>query len=133
MSHIQTVQSIYAAFGRGDVPAILPHLADDVEWEYGMSNAGVPWFQPRRGRADVPKFFEALGALAITRFEPKTLLESGNIVVALIDLACEVKATGRKIAEEDEAHIWHFGADGRVKRFCHKADTHQHWAALNNA
>ena len=48
MSNIPTVQDIYAAFGRGDVPAILAQLAEDVDWEYGMADAGVPWLQPRR-------------------------------------------------------------------------------------
>lgn len=33
MAPIETVQQIYAAFGRGDVPFILSQLADDVEWE----------------------------------------------------------------------------------------------------
>jgi ketosteroid isomerase-like protein len=30
MSNSQAVQSIYEAFGRGDIPAILDALADDV-------------------------------------------------------------------------------------------------------
>jgi ketosteroid isomerase-like protein len=41
-----TVQGIYEAFGKGDVPAILEVLADDVEWEAWENNsaveAGVP-------------------------------------------------------------------------------------------
>ena len=131
MSNVQKVQSVYEAFGRGDIPAILAVLAEDVEWEYGMSDAGVPWLQRRQGRADVQKFFQSLAGLQITRFEPKTLLESGNVVVALIDVTLVVKATGRTISEEDEAHIWHFGGDGLVERFCHKVDTHQHWAAVH--
>ena len=48
-SNIQTVQSIYAAFGRGDIPAILSDLAVGVEWEYGILDAGVPWLQTRGG------------------------------------------------------------------------------------
>lgn len=36
MSPIETVRQIYAAFGRGDVPAILACLAEDVDWEYGQ-------------------------------------------------------------------------------------------------
>jgi hypothetical protein len=28
-----TIAAIYEAFGRGDVPAILDHLADDVTWD----------------------------------------------------------------------------------------------------
>lgn len=130
MNNVQTVQSIYAAFGRGDIPAILAHLAENIEWEYGMSNAGVPWLQPIRGRENAPKFFESLTALEFQKFQPKVFLESGNVVVALIDLAVVVKATGRSISEEDEAHIWHFDSEGRVTRFCHKLDTHQHWLSL---
>jgi ketosteroid isomerase-like protein len=130
VSNIPTVQSIYASFGSGDIPAILSRLAEDVQWEYGMSDSGVPWLQPLRGRAEVPKFFASLAALEFTKFQPKTLLEAGNIVVALIDLGLVVKATGKPITEEDEVHIWHFNNQGQVTRFAHKTDTHQHWLAL---
>ena len=56
VSNLATVQSIYESFGKGDVPAILDVLADDVEWEAWDSNsavkAGVPWMTPpaREGR-----------------------------------------------------------------------------------
>jgi ketosteroid isomerase-like protein len=33
VSNIATVQSLYEAFGRGDIPAILDMQADDVTWE----------------------------------------------------------------------------------------------------
>jgi ketosteroid isomerase-like protein len=130
VSNTQTVQTIYSSFGQGDIPTILSHLAEDIEWEYGMLDAGVPWLKPRKGLGEVPKFFESLGALEIQKFQPKSLLESGNLVVALIDVALVVKATGRAIVEEDEVHIWHFDSKGRVTRFCHKVDTHKHWLAL---
>ena len=129
MGNLETVQQIYAAFGRGDVAAIVDRLAADVEWEHTEVSTDVPWLQPRRGRAEVPKFFESLDALAFHRFEPKTLLESGNVVVSLIDIDLTVKATGKRILEKDEVHIWHFNPRGEVTRFCHKADTYLHWAA----
>jgi len=130
VSNIETVQAVYAAFGQGDIPTILSYLGEDIEWEYGTLDAGVPWLKPRRGVAEVPKFFESLGALEFQKFQAKTLLESGNIVVALIDLAVVVKANGRSIVEEDEVHIWHFDDEGRVVRFCHRFDTHKHWLAI---
>lgn len=133
MSNIQTVQTMYAAFGRGDIPAILEHLAEDVIWEYEKPDAGIPWLTPRRGRSEVPKFFEALGAIDLQKFYPKTLLESGSTVVSLNDVSFVVKATGKSVVEEDEVHIWHFDATGKVARFCHKADTHQNWLALQGA
>ena len=33
MRHTETVREIYASFERGDLPAILKRLAEDVEWE----------------------------------------------------------------------------------------------------
>jgi ketosteroid isomerase-like protein len=129
VSHVQTVQAIYAAFGRGDIPAILEHLADDVEWEYGVNSTDVPWLQPRRGRAQVPEFFQALTALDIHAFQPKVFLESDRIVVVLCALDATVRTTAQRIVEDDEVHIWHFDAAGKVTRFRHRVDTHQQWAA----
>ena len=85
MAYAETVRQMYEAFGRGDISSILAALAEDVEWEYGEASTDVPWLQPRRGRAAVAGFFEALGALDFHSFQPKTLLEAGPIVVALID------------------------------------------------
>jgi len=107
-----------AALGRGDIPAILERLADSVEWEYGVNSTDVPWLQPGRGRAYVAEFFATAGAaLEIHRLEHKTFLESGNIVVVLFDLEMTVKATGKRIVEEDEVNIWHFDSQGKVSRF----------------
>jgi len=129
MNNVERVQQIYAAFGRGDVPAILEHLAENVEWEYGVNSTDVPWLQPRRGRAEVGKFFESLAAIEIAKFVPKHVLGQGDLVVSLIDLEATVKQTGRKILEDDEVHIWYFDDRGRVRRFRHRVDTHQHWQA----
>ena len=74
-------------------------------------------------------FFRSLAAVDITRFQPNTFLESGHIVVVLIDLAATVRSTGRQVTEDDEVHIWHFDAAGKVHKFRHRADTHQHWLA----
>ncbi len=129
MSNIKVVQDIYAAFGRGDIPAILDRLADSIEWEYGSAPNEVPWLQPRRGRAEVGKFFESLSALEFHNFEPKTFLEGSGLVVVLVDLEVTVNQTGKRIIEEDEVHIWHFDASGRVVRFRHCVDSHQHVTA----
>ncbi len=46
MSNLATIQGIYEAFGKGDVPAILEVLDERVEWEAWENNsavnAGVP-------------------------------------------------------------------------------------------
>ena len=130
MSNVQTVQEIYAAFGQGDVPTILSKLADDVEWD-ADSTSDTPFLLPRRGRDAVGEFFASVGAAEFTKFEPTAFLESGNIVVALIDVEFTVKATGRQVKQLDEAHIWRFGPDGKVVNFRHRVDTHQQHLAFN--
>lgn len=40
--NLATVQTIYAAFGRGDVPTILGALSEDIEWEAGGLDHGIP-------------------------------------------------------------------------------------------
>jgi hypothetical protein len=129
LSNLKTVQDIYAAFGAGDVPAILSKLAPDVNWEYGQGSNDVPWLQPRRGRAAVGGFFESLGGADFHKFAPKELIDGGEVVLALIDVEFTVKATGKRVAEEDEIHLWRFNAAGEVVRFRHGVDTHQHHVA----
>jgi uncharacterized protein len=133
MSNIETVQKLYAASGSGDIPTILGLLAEDVEWEYDAPDSDVPWLKPRRGRADVAHFFEALGLLQLERFEPKHFVESGTLVLVLVDEAAIVKRTGVRIVDVDQVHLWHFDTQGRVVRFRQRLDTHAHWTAFHGA
>ena len=133
MSNIDTVKAIYAAFGRQDVPAILEHVSDDVDWDFGYggdTDPGVPWLARRRGREGVAQFFASVGAsLEFERFEISTIVGDGATVIALAKLAAKVRSTGKRVAEDEEAHVWHFDARGRVSRFRHCADTLQHHRA----
>jgi uncharacterized protein len=132
VSNKQTIEKMYAAFGRGDVAEILSGLATDVVWEYGVNSTNVPWFQLRTGREEVAKFFESLNALDIRKFQPKAILEGDNLVITTIDFEAVVKATGKSIVEEDEVHIFYFNDRGEIVKFRHRADTHLNWQALQN-
>jgi ketosteroid isomerase-like protein len=130
MSLGDKVQEIYKAFGRGDVPAILAHLAPDVQWEYGIVSTDVPWLKPRRGHAEVAGFFqESAAAATYKHFQTKVILEGDHLVVALNDAEFVVNATGKTVVEEDAVNIWHFNDAGFVTRFRHRLDTHQQWLA----
>ena len=131
MSPVETVQHIYAAFGRGDIPAILACLAEDVEWEHDTFPNPVPWLQPLHGRDQVPRFFKVLAdQVEFHSFVPKEILAQGQTVVGLVDLECTVRATGKRVIERDEVHLWRFNAQGQVQRFRHRADTWQQAMAL---
>jgi ketosteroid isomerase-like protein len=129
MTNVEKVWDIYKAFGEGDIPRILSYLAPSVEWEYGPNSTTVPWLQPRRGAAEVTGFFESLGAMDFHRFVPKRVVGSDDLVISLVDVEATVKATGRRFVEEDETHIWYFDHTGKVIRFRHRVDTHQHQLA----
>lgn len=124
MSNVETVKQIYAAFGRGDIPAILDKLDEKVEWDTEIDVPGVPWLQPRRGRGNVPGFFESLAPLQFTHFEPHTFFEDGNKVFALVHIEATVK--GKPYSIRNEGHYWTFGADGKVVSYQHVTDTATH-------
>jgi ketosteroid isomerase-like protein len=129
VSNVKTVQEMYAAFGRGDVPAILSRLAESVEWDYNMEpSTAVPWLRKRRGWDEAADFFASLAEIEIHRLAPKEFLE-GNGVVVILDIEFTARASGRRVAEEDALHVWRFDPDGRVTRFRHGVDTHRHYLA----
>lgn len=125
MSNVQTVQAIYEAFGRGDIPAILERLHPDVEWEHDTVAHGIPWVVPRRGRAAVGEFFQSLAALEFHVFEPVALLEGAGQVAGIIKLEATFRSTGKRM-KDLEAHLFTFDESGRVTRFRHFIDTYQH-------
>jgi uncharacterized protein len=133
MSNVRTIQEIYAAFGRGDVPAILSRLSESVEWEYGPTSTNVPWLQRRRGRDGVAAFFASLAEFEIHRFAPKEFLEGDRVVVVLLDIDFTVRKTGKRIVEEDEIHVWRFDPEGRIVRHRHGVDTHLHQLSWDGA
>lgn len=127
--NIETVQAIYDCFGRGDIPGILERLAPEVEWEHDWGGTPLKWYQPRRGRGEGPKFFEALADFEFLRFEPIAFLEGNGMVAVPIHLELRVKANGNRIRDL-EAHLWTFGADGLVTRMRHILDTRQFAQAI---
>lgn len=130
-SALDTVQQIYAAFGRGDIPAILERVADDVRWEawtdHSAQKAGVPWLQGGQGKAAVGAFFQAVGAMTMHDFRVLDMLASDRQVA--VEVALEVTLpNGRRFADE-ELQLWTVDDAGRVTRMRHYVDTAKHIAA----
>lgn len=132
MSNVRTIQEVYAAFVRGDVAWILSQLADDVRWEYGPTSTNVPWLQRWRGREEVAGFFDSLAEMEMQHFQPKNVLEGPGLVVVLLDINLTVHATGRRVVETDELHVWRFDDSGCITHFRHGCDTHLHHLAYND-
>jgi ketosteroid isomerase-like protein len=92
-----------------------------------------PLLQRRQGREAVAGFFASLGEIQMHRFVPKDFFEGGGTVVVLLDVEFTVTSTGKRVTEEDEIHVWRFDPEGKVIRFRHGADTHQHELAYSKS
>lgn len=133
MEPMAVVQDIYAAFGRGDVAAIVDHMADDVAWEPGMQDHGVPWLSPGSGKGHVGDFFATIGEqVEMRRFEPVAFLTGESHVAVVVDLEAVVRGSGAPITDR-EVHLWTFDDEGRVTSLRHFLDTHQHVVASRAA
>ena len=131
MSHINTVGAIYAAFGAGDIPAILERLAPDVVFDPD-GGEGAPWLDRHEGHDGVAEVFGKVAGLEISAFEPRNLLAGGDQVAAVIHIEAVVKATGEPLPT-DELHLWTFGPHGLVTEMRHYVDTAAHHAAATGA
>ena len=121
MSNVDTVKKMYAAFTRGDITAIIEKLDENVEWDTEVGVTGVPWLEPQRGRGNVPKFFNNLAMMEITKFEPHTFFEQGNKVFTLVRI--EATMNGKRYTIPNEGHYFTFTPNGQVANFQHVTDT----------
>ena len=123
------VQEAYAAFGRGDIPALLNLVSDDVDWWAVVgASAAVPTSGQRAGRAAVEKFFNDLaGGIQFKQFEPREFIAERDKVVALGYYEGQSIRTGRPWSSE---WVMIFTVkDGKIVHFREFADV----AALNAA
>lgn len=118
---IQTVKDLYAAFGHGDVAAILSQLAPDVSWE-AEGPAEISFTDIRRGPEAVKGFFQAIGS---DHADPKLVtteyLSSADSMATFGRYSCTLKKTGQRV-DTPVAHLFKF-RDGKVVRFVDHLNT----------
>ena len=111
----QIVKDAYAAFQRGDVPAILAVVDEKVEWD-AVKGAGTPTAGLRHGRAAVGEFFAPVGAsLNFQSFEPREYVAQGDNVVAIGHYKGTAKPSGGAF-DADWVMVFTF-RDGHIVRF----------------
>ncbi|HEY9403855.1 MAG TPA: nuclear transport factor 2 family protein [Pyrinomonadaceae bacterium] len=122
--NVESIRGIYEAFGKGDVPAVLGQMDQEIEWReaenfiYADRN---PYVGPQ---AVLEGVFMRLGSewddFTVT---PEEWLDAGNHVVVLGTYTGRHKETGREVRAQF-AHVWGVKA-GRVVRFQQYTDTKQ--------
>jgi ketosteroid isomerase-like protein len=117
-SAIETVRAFYAALGKGDAPAALGLMADDIEWN-------TMWHYKVEGRGP-QKVAEGLLEPLMQEWSsfalvPTDYIADGNIVVSLGHFTGVHAASGRNV-KAAYAHVWDL-AGGRIQRFRQYIDT----------
>src|SRR3712207_5696579 len=101
----QLIRDLYDAFARGDVPAVLGALADDIAW---TEADGFPYAGTYRGPQAVLEgiFMRLGGEWDGYRVVPEEIIDGGGErVVSLGTYSGTYKATGRAF-QAPFAHVW---------------------------
>ena len=123
----QVVQTLYEAFGKGDLPTILNHIAYPVDWEF-VGPKSLGYTGPRRTREEVTDFFAQVAALDdIQEFEPREFIAACEHVTVLGWERTTPKPAGRQFTTE-WIHVWTVRS-GKVTRFKAFFDTAEAVAA----
>lgn len=127
---VHVVQTLLAAFGRGDLPGMLALLSDDVDWGGDKFDADIPTHVNRRGKAEAAKFFEAVAKEQdFARFEPLHFLCDGNEVAVLVREEFTFRRSGKKV-DFDAIHHFTIDGNGSISRYRSYYDSARYAAAF---
>lgn len=134
MTNVDRIKALYAAFGRGDVSAIVEMTAEDVDWGLASDAPGIErlaWVRAGEGRAAVLGYFRGVGeTMDVHAFEPVLVLGEGDSVLALIDIDFTVRPTGKRLRSREAMHFT-FDRSGRIARYRPLFDTAERVAAYS--
>jgi ketosteroid isomerase-like protein len=123
-TNIAFVQSLYAAFGRGDIKAVIAGLAADVDWIVNGRRKDYPTLGSWKGQEGVQKFFEGVAEhQEAVEFTPREFFAADDRVCVLGHYAWKIRKTGRSAAS-DWAHVFTV-RNGKVVKFREFTDTAQ--------
>ncbi len=127
----QTIEAMYAAFGRGDIPFVIGALDPEIEW-WEAENFVYADKNPYRGPQSVLEgVFMRLGmewdGFAVA---PEEVLDAGDTVVGRGYYMGKYRQTGREVRAQF-AHVFKF-RDGKVVKFQQYTDTAQFLQATSS-
>lgn len=127
--HIELVKAVYAAFGAGDVEALLDLVADDISFELPEMDE-VPLDTVYRGKEGIRKFMaDRDGVLQYTDFQIFRFFSDQDHVFVLGETAGIVLNT-EKPFRFPWLELFEITQDNRVRRFREFLDSHKFVAAF---
>ena len=83
-ANVTIVQSMYAAFGKGDIATIIAAVTPDIDWHSGGRVSDFPTFGPRKGPKEVGEFFKTVADNNdFSEFSPREFYADGDKVFVL--------------------------------------------------
>lgn len=115
------IQSMYAAFGRGDIEALLGLCTDDVDWQM-LGSIALPYIGRFQGKAELLRWFGLVAEYDdIQAFEPREFFAGTDHVTVLGWERTRAKVSGN-VFETPWVHLFTL-RDGQVARFVGLYDT----------
>ena len=106
----ELLQRIYEGFNRRDIPAVLAHLAEDVDWANGMDGGHV------HGREAIRDYWTKQWAAIQPQVHPLLITErdDGSTAVEVHQVVRDLE--GKLLLDETVRHVFRIEA-GLVTRF----------------
>ena len=123
----EVVQAVYAAFERGDIPAVLELFDPKIEIS---QSSELPWGGTHRGHEGALEFFGTLTAHIRTSVAAERMIVAGDTVVEIGRTEGHAVESGREFSI-DEAHVWEV-RDGRIVSMRAYVDNEAMLAAIAN-
>lgn len=106
----ELLQRIYEGFNRRDFPAVLAHLAEDVDWANGMDGGHV------HGREAIRDYWTKQWAAIQPQVHPLQITERGDGSTAVEAHQVVRDLEGKLLLDETVRHVFRIKA-GLVTRF----------------
>jgi ketosteroid isomerase-like protein len=128
-ANIAFVQSLYAAFQRGDIATIADAARPDTVWQVHGRTKDHPSIGRHKGPQGVQKFFGIVAETQdVSAFSPHDFYAVGDTVFVRGHYACTMRKTGKPVSSE-WLHRFTVG-DGKLLGFEEFTDTAQFAKAL---
>lgn len=125
MSNVEFIQQLYAAFGRGDLPAVIAAMDPGIEWREAESNpyqpSGAAWVGPDAVVENL--FMKLVSEWDGFAVNPKEFHDAGDTVVVEGRYSGSFKATGKDL-DSQFCHVFKIRGD-KITSFQQFVDTAQ--------
>jgi ketosteroid isomerase-like protein len=119
-ANTDVIRAAYEAFRRGDIPAIVSLLSDDVDWRFTGAKH-LPYSGHFKKSQILTWFADVAAADDVQAFEPREFISGGEHVTVLGWERCAARPSG-KVFETEWVHVFTV-KHGKITRFWGLYDT----------